>query len=516
MLSFQPISIEDRSIFIKYFSLRQTQNCDYNFSNIFSWRDFYQTEWCLSDGFLLIRFQINGKKNTGYMEPLGNGNLSAILRQLQEDAHQHQQPLRFFTLSEQFVKKLETTDFYRKMYLYSNRNFFDYLYSTHDLATLRGKKLQAKRNHIHQFQHAYPDYRWESLRPSLLDDALQILLQWENTEAPTPQIMSEKAMIITALQHFETLQLRGGILYVEQQPVAFTFGSELRNDTFCCHVEKADVRYEGAFAMINYLFANDLYSRYAFINREEDLGLENLRKAKQSYHPVMMEEKMEAIEINSIDYQIMSLWKSCFDDEDCYIAAYLHNYFNRQHAILLHHEKSLIGMFHPHIFNTVLGRVGYLFALAVQPDQQHRGLGSQIIQQALLQQSESLFLTTLITYSESLVSYYQRFGFADIHQNTCRMKTADGFDFGIDDAENIHFLYRIVSVQKYLQIYAAHHPDCSEQHCVHDEVIESNNGSFIMNNGKVTFSKEVSSSALNMEQIFLLFPLTVNEMVFLE
>lgn len=517
MLSFNPVSINDRNIFQNYFSKSNKQNCDYTFSNIFSWLNVYKTEWCESNGFLLIRFHINGKKNIGYMEPLGEGDLMQILHYLQDDAHAQQQPLRFLTLSPSFVERLKKTDFYSQMYWYKNSDFFDYIYSTQKLATLSGKKLQAKRNHVHQFQHAYPDYRYESLNRTHFAAARQVLDRWEETEKSTPQLLSEKAMIINSLNNFEALQLQGGILYVQNQPVAFTFGSELRKDTFCCHVEKADVRYEGAFSMINFLFANDLLNKYDFINREEDLGLKNLRKSKQSYLPERMEEKFEAVEKASLDFQVMQLWQTSFGDSDSYIAAYLHNYFHPQKAVLQLQNNHLTGMFHLHTFDTHIGHVGYLFALAVEPSMQHRRHASKIVEESLKkQQSEHLFLTTLITYTDALVAFYQRFGFAYMQESSIVINTPDSFDFGADPTQNIHFLYRILNVEKYLQTFAEQHPERSFEGAIKDDFIPENTGKYLVHNGKATFEPCQPDSYNDISELFIKYPLIINEMDFFE
>lgn len=97
-----------------------------------------------------------------------------------------------------------------------------------------------------------------------------------------------------ALQHMEQLDIQGGVLYVDGKIVAFTFGAPINHETFDTCVEKANTEIEGAYAMINYEFANHIPEQYIYINREEDLGLEGLRRAKLSYHPEVLLEKYVA------------------------------------------------------------------------------------------------------------------------------------------------------------------------------------------------------------------------------
>ena len=102
---------------------------------------------------------------------------------------------------------------------------------------------------------------------------------------------NERRALIYALHNFDALGLTGGILHVEGKIAAFTFGMPINQDTFGVHVEKADTRIDGAYAMINYEFANHIPEQYIYINREEDLGIEGLRKAKLSYQPAIILEK---------------------------------------------------------------------------------------------------------------------------------------------------------------------------------------------------------------------------------
>jgi hypothetical protein len=106
--------------------------------------------------------------------------------------------------------------------------------------------------------------------------------------------MVERKALTYALRHFEELGLQGGMLRVEGKIVAFTYGMPINYDTFGVHVEKADTTFDGSYAMINYEFANHIPEQYIYLNREEDLGIEGLRKAKLSYHPVLRLEKFMA------------------------------------------------------------------------------------------------------------------------------------------------------------------------------------------------------------------------------
>lgn len=98
-------------------------------------------------------------------------------------------------------------------------------------------------------------------------------------------MQDERRFMTVALSHMEELGLTGGVLHVNGRIAAFTFGAPINDETFDTCVEKADTDIEGSYTMINYEFANHIPEQYIYVNREEDLGLEGLRKAKLSYQP---------------------------------------------------------------------------------------------------------------------------------------------------------------------------------------------------------------------------------------
>ena len=175
----------------------------------------------------------------------------------------------------------------------ADRDYFDYVYLRSDLATLRGKKYQPKRNHINRFKAAYPNYEYKELTAELVPECLRLESMWckANDCAENEALIAERRSMTDALKHINELDLRGGVLHVNGEIVAFTFGAPINNETFDTCVEKANTDIEGAYAMINNEFANRIPEQYIYINREEDLGLEGLRKAKLSYYPETLLEK---------------------------------------------------------------------------------------------------------------------------------------------------------------------------------------------------------------------------------
>lgn len=170
---------------------------------------------------------------------------------------------------------------------------WDYVYSRESLATLKGKKLHGKRNHINKFLSKYPDYEYRKLNPSMASDCIALYNQWmtEKDEETAKSLQNEKLSVELALNNMETLCLTGGAIYIEGKLCAFTVGERLHPHMQLIHIEKADTNYEGIFPMINQQYVLHECEDVELINREEDMGIEGMRKAKRSYHPLKMIEK---------------------------------------------------------------------------------------------------------------------------------------------------------------------------------------------------------------------------------
>lgn len=290
MIPFKPIELGDKDTVQKYTLHSKRRNCDLSFTNLYSWRFMYRTEIAEMDGFLLFRFYAGEER--AYMMPVGTGDIHPVIEALIEDANQLGVPFLLLGVCVNMRAELEEA-FPGRFEFTSDRDFSDYIYLRSDLALLHGKKYQPKRNHINQFKAAYPNYEYKALTPELIPECLRLETLWckENDCNEDKALQAERRSMTAALEHMKELDLVGGILHVNGDIVAFTFGAAINQETFDTCVEKADTDIEGAYTMINYEFANHLPEQYTYINREEDLGLEGLRRAKLSYHPETLLEK---------------------------------------------------------------------------------------------------------------------------------------------------------------------------------------------------------------------------------
>jgi hypothetical protein len=170
----------------------------------------------------------------------------------------------------------------------SVRDQYDYIYRRDDLATLHGRHLDAKRNHINRFRAEHPDFEYRPLTPESFDECRRLTEIWQEDKAASDTIDAEHRVMETIFSNWDALGMTGGSIFVDGRMVAFTYGTAVTTDTLDVCVEKADRHVEGAFAIINQQFAEHLPDQYIYLNREEDMGIPGLRQAKLSYHPEIL------------------------------------------------------------------------------------------------------------------------------------------------------------------------------------------------------------------------------------
>jgi len=431
---FKPIELADRGLIESYTCGAGIRNCDLAFANMFCWRDVYEPRQAVIDGFLVIKFRIDGTDRIGYMQPLGDGDFSTLVPVLRDDARQHGQRLRIIGLTDEGAEMLRGCG-YGDFAFQSRRALEDYIYRADDLRSLSGRRYQPKRNHINRFIQLY-DYRYEELAPHLFEECMRLEAVWRREHAGAGEgLNAEQRAMQQAFENFEALGLRGGCIRVGERLVAFTYGSAIDPSTFCIHIEKADTEYEGAFAMINRLFAENLPRQYEWINREEDLGIPGLRQSKLSYHPAAMQRKYTAQLLHSDERECKALWMECFDDDEQFVDAFLTEYYARHRMLSLSDTGGrLLAMLHIVPMQSRLGRTAYIFGVATAPDRRGCGLASELMRRAMVRiDDEGYDAAILIPAGNALKPFYGRFGFED---TSLPVAFEGDFDFGSGTAEN--------------------------------------------------------------------------------
>lgn len=295
MLEFRDFDVKDRELVQSHTLQLPYMNCDLAFANLFVWKFVYNTQICTHGDFLYVHYWANGKPY--FMPPLGSGDLRQAFEVLFK-FHEENSDLRFCLQGISELMKNRIEELYPDKFSFiSKREYTDYVYLRESLITLSGKKLQPKRNHVNQFRRNYPDYRFVPITPELIPLCLDFEKRWyqHNTNDEMAQsLTNEQRAIKNGLENFTELGLQGGALIVGDEIVAFTYGSPINQTTFDVAVEKANPDFVGSYATINQEFARSIPEQYIYINREEDLGIEGLRKAKLSYQPHELLHKFTA------------------------------------------------------------------------------------------------------------------------------------------------------------------------------------------------------------------------------
>lgn len=298
MLPFRPVTLEDKDKADAYLSKQNYRLCEHCFTDLFIWKDHYDTQLCFLDGFILIKMVTFPEKIPMYLAPVGEGDLKQVLLALEEDAQERGIPFTLCSIPETMIEEIETAlpgHYVIQEYV----DGADYIYAAEKLQTLSGKKLQSKRNFVNRFQKTY-EGRWsyENMTDANIDEAFQFHLHWCETGDNCPNgtmYSGETCAVSLALNNREALGMKGGLLRLDGKVIAFTMGCPVSKDTYVVQLEKAEASIAGAYPMINQQFAQHNFDGYTYVNREDDLGLEGLRKAKLSYYPVMMGRKFTAV-----------------------------------------------------------------------------------------------------------------------------------------------------------------------------------------------------------------------------
>jgi len=291
MLEFQPITLEMRRRMEDILRAEDDRGCEYTFGNIFIWRDIYDAEAAFTDdGMLIVRFN---SEAMAYLFPCGKGDRRAAVVELLADTERRGVHFRIIAASKADVDFLEE-QFPGKFTSHLNRDFAEYVYASDDLINLAGKKYHGKRNHISRFIMDYPDYAFEEITPDNIGEVRQMSDRWYREFLPAEQDASleqEVTAACNAFTHFFELGFSGGLIRAGGGIAGFAIGEPINDRTFCVHIEKASYDIPGAYTVINRDFAQHFCRNYEFINREDDVGQEGLRKAKLSYHPAVLTEK---------------------------------------------------------------------------------------------------------------------------------------------------------------------------------------------------------------------------------
>ena len=290
MINFRPLEINDFKKADEILKKYNVENCDHCFATMVVWSYRHPVEIAIEENTLFMRTQ--GPHTYWYLSPTGEMPFEKAVQLLIDDAKKVEHKAKIFAMDEKQKQTLEQY-FPDEFEVELDRDAADYIYTSEDLRTLPGKNYQKKRNHCSRFMRDFPQYKFHLITDENLDVAKQFESDWcacYNCDEARG-LFAEQKGIMALLDHYNELDLIGAMIEVDGKIVAMSIAAPINERMVDVIVEKAYHDINGAYAIINRDFAINCFEKYEFINREDDMGEENLRKAKLSYFPFEIRNK---------------------------------------------------------------------------------------------------------------------------------------------------------------------------------------------------------------------------------
>ena len=289
MIGWKDIEIEDKDIIDKYYKVYKSELSDYNFTQLLLWQDAYKINYAEIEGYLVVQLQAPNETVPYVHMPVGYGDLSRVIDLLLDDYNERGEILTFRSITrQQYLQLKNHSNIPLKFKLL--RDQYEYVYPSHDLSKLDTKKLKRKKDMYYSFLDKH------NISVSILDnnDVSQLIVmmeRWYKGMSKESVFSAERAGIERVLNNWDRLDTQGCIVTIDNRPVAFSFGEAITENMFLVLIEKAFRDYKGAYVAVIKEFATMYEDKYKFSNREEDLGIPGLRKAKLLFRPCRLIEK---------------------------------------------------------------------------------------------------------------------------------------------------------------------------------------------------------------------------------
>lgn len=299
---FKDINMESREILNPYFDLVDYEACEYCFNTLYMWQHLYKTGYYIGDGFAVIVAEYEG--NTFSILPLAKKeDMPSVIQFVVDYFEKEQKKIYFRGITQEVVDFLKE-NYPGKFNYIEERDLFDYVYDGESMRELKGRKNVKKRNHINYFKKEYEGrYEYRLLDEKDFDACLELVQEWtsnkEENDAVDEEMEEELIGIKKLFENYSILKdkLKIAGIFIDGKLEAFTMGEYINPNMALIHIEKANPVIRGLYPFINQQFLVREFSDVEFVNREEDLGIEGLRKAKLSYHPVRFVEKYTVREV---------------------------------------------------------------------------------------------------------------------------------------------------------------------------------------------------------------------------
>jgi hypothetical protein len=291
-MNFKIVEAEDIPVISKFLLTQNFRTCDFSIGGMFMWRNYFVTSYLIHEDCLFFKIKYFNNL-TCFTFPIGFNSNDKALEILEHYIREEKFALfNLCTVPEEALSVLKKK-YDSRISAIPLRDWFDYLYNIEDLAELKGKKYHSQRNHINKFQKLYPNYSFNRITTENIVKIQQFLHNKQSSlmKAENELALQEYEKTKEMMLYFTKFGLIGGFIELNGEVIAFTVG-EVINDTLFIHIEKALIEYEGSYPMIAHQFIKQFdTSIIHFVNREEDVGDDGLRKSKLSYYPVQLLSK---------------------------------------------------------------------------------------------------------------------------------------------------------------------------------------------------------------------------------
>lgn len=293
-MQFFDIDISTKETIKSFFNAQRVEASDMLFGNLYIWHFSRTIRYAITHDCLVVLTKFPNESYPFIFYPLGSGDRKGAINAMQEYFLDNQMPFSLRSLES--YQSAELAQFFPNAFeITPNRDRFDYIYNVNELIALVGRTLHKKKNHLNRFFNLYPDFAYERVDSSNAMEVLEAYSAWFELGEKTDGLKNEMLGIKATLQNFNALDMKGGIIRIDGKIAAFSLGEQINADSVVIHIEKGNTFYAGIYQAINQQFLKNEWAHLRFVNREEDLGIEGLRKAKMSYKPARFIEKSTAI-----------------------------------------------------------------------------------------------------------------------------------------------------------------------------------------------------------------------------
>jgi uncharacterized protein len=293
-MNFTKLCLEDKNIIDKYILPYKFLSCEYSFTSLYIWKDACDVQYTIyKDSLIIKKRDFDG--NYHFMQPLGytKENLMSIIEALRVYKEENSMRYLFKDLEESFINEINSLLNEKKVLcIKEDRDNFDYLYEAKKLMTFSGKKLHSKKNHYNFFIKNYNYEVMDINNDKVIEDVILAAENWyKDNDQKDEKLYYELLAIKDIVNNMGILNLNGIAVYVDGKIGAFSIGECLNKKLAVIHIEKGDKNIQGIYSFIARTFIDRCFNDAEIINREQDLGIEGLRKAKMSYYPLRLEKK---------------------------------------------------------------------------------------------------------------------------------------------------------------------------------------------------------------------------------